>query len=1168
MPPKRNREEQVAKNDDEMEDTEIALSSSPSEAITASAADVTVSEAQKKKAKTDNSFHKDAKPGSLLRIKLKNIRNHSNLEVKFNHATNFITGLNGSGKSSILYGIKLALGWTPSKSDISIISSTSNGQASVELDIVNRGKSCWKGPDPKSPAPSIIRVIRKMTRPMADDSNRGSFTSKFEIWKVDEHGGAHVLYKDSRTAREALGEIRTALNIHHENPIHIMDQETSKKFMMSKGEDMFKFFMEATSLQADYNEIVNTVAKLNQTTDHLKQAQIDVEKRKRENDDTKAIYDKVKGIGELIAQIKDAKLLESWAEISEKMKQNDGIEAEIKKIDIEIHDPKNGCDHKINECVRMKEVFLKEIQEQEMKHTEIQDVIDKAQKEIDELEEEIREASDPVDKMKLQIKKCEEEAIKHEKRSIKFNDQLSDLLVAIENRRNLSKTAERAKALDAANALLKTSTEEFKIARVRTREAEESESKLTRKLEDIERERENSKSRRDELKETIRLSATFDDSDGLNSFRASSKPGPKEIVRIRALVDAHKNWKVKPVGPVGAFVRIKEQAFVRPFESKVQVDQFLVDNGDDLKTLTELCKNAGLLRSLKTCRRTAPAKGSFDVSRFSKPDGLKTFADILTFENEWVACAVYDEFSPHETVLATNDDDGIKKIQAKDARGKVVGMRTGVKRAITEDMREVKVTPGGALKNITIKSPKIDSDRPLIRGPSKEAANEDLKARLISSENHIENIERTVNETKFGYQTAKKEADKSRKALRDVEKRVQDAKNALEVAKNMPEDEEDEDEENDNGKRELFELKIQESNTAAAASREKIVVLKEKCDQEEINVNKLKKKLEDHASVINSPEIEASAAIIELNQKKISQLDALQTKYIDKRAGLKEKRDAEIEKVKALRELREELIENARKATGKDSLESVKKDKDWLENTQMARAHIKGLEKKLEQRRKIHGNVDFEEIRKAYENATTKYLAEKKKYESTTAQHVNLKQLKIQKVQGFKALRDECVKDVSLDFVDRMKAKGHMSSIEFKHGGKDGDYEGDEDDGTIEIKTIMDAMQRGEVDKDPKNKGRGAGSYSGGEKSFTGNCLLSSIAKAAKPPFRCVDEFDVYQDETKRRQMLMSLVQDAKEKDADGFYTQHILLTPHDISASVAPSETLVILRLSDPVRS
>jgi chromosome segregation ATPase len=279
-------------------------------------------------------------------------------------------------------------------------------------------------------------------------------------------------------------------------------------------------------------------------------------------------------------------------------------------------------------------------------------------------------------------------------------------------------------------------------------------------------------------------------------------------------------------------------------------------------------------------------------------------------------------------------------------------MRTGVKRAITEDMREVKVTPGGAIKNITIKSPKIDSDRPLIRGPSKEAANEDLKARLISAENHIENIERTLNETKFGYQTAKKEADKARKALRDVEKRVQDAKNALEVAKNMPEDEEDEDEENDNGERELLELKIQESNTAAAANREKIVVLKDKCDQEEINVNKLKKKLEDHASVINSPEIEASAAIIDLNQKKISQLDALQTKYIDKRAGLIEKRDAEIEKVKALRELREELIENARKATGKDSLESVKKDKDWLENTQMARAHIKGLEKKLEQRRK------------------------------------------------------------------------------------------------------------------------------------------------------------------------------------------------------------------------
>ena len=169
----------------EEDGTQLALSGSPRDRLPSTALDAAGAEPKSKKTKSDFSslIHKDAKPGSLLRIKLKNIRNHSNLEVKFNHATNFITGLNGSGKSSILYGIKLALGWTPSKSDISIISSTSNGQASVELDIVNRGKSCWKGPDPKSAAPSIIRVIRKMTRPMGDDSSRGTFTSKFEIWK-------------------------------------------------------------------------------------------------------------------------------------------------------------------------------------------------------------------------------------------------------------------------------------------------------------------------------------------------------------------------------------------------------------------------------------------------------------------------------------------------------------------------------------------------------------------------------------------------------------------------------------------------------------------------------------------------------------------------------------------------------------------------------------------------------------------------------------------------------------------------------------------------------------------------------------------------------------------------------------------------------------------------
>jgi len=1157
-------------NNNEEEDTQIPSPGSPGEGITYSALDEAGAEAKSKKTKTDFSslIHKDAKPGSLLRIKLKNIRNHGNLEVKFNHATNFITGLNGSGKSSILYGIKLALGWTPSKSDISIISSTSNGQASVELDIVNRGKSCWKGPDPKSAAPSIIRVIRKMTRPMGDDTNRGNFSSKFEVWKVDENGAAHALFKESKPAKDALEEIRLALNIHHENPIHIMDQETSKKFMMSKGEDMFKFFMEATSLQADFDEIANTVSKLRLTSEHLEQAKIDVEKRKRENDDTKAVYDKVKGIGELIAQIKDAKLLESWAEISEKMKQNDGVEAEIKKIDAEILDPKTGLDFKINECDKVKEKHVKEIQEQEKKQAEIQGVIDKAQKEIDVLEGQIREASDPVEKKKSQMKKAEADAVKQEKNSEKHDNDLKNLLEEIENRRNMSKTAERAKAMDAATAQLKSSSEELKAAKTKMLEAEESETKLKRKMDDADTEAANAKQRRDELQETVQASALFDDSDGLNSFKTSKKQGPKDLFRIRSLIDAHKTWKVKPVGPIGAFVRVKDQAFVRPFESKCHFDVFLVDNGDDLKTLNEICKNAGLMNSLKTCRRSAPAKNNFDVSLFKRPDGLKTFADILSFENDWVAFAVYDDFTPNETVLAKDEADGISKIQSRDSRGKVVGMRAGVKRAITEDMREIKVSPGGALKNITIKTPKIDSDRPLIRGPSKEAANNDLKVRLSQAEKFIERQERIVVDTKFSFQTAKKEADKASKALKLAESHVQKAKQALEVAKKMPEDEEDEAEEDDNAMRETFELKIQEANFAAVACRERAAILREKIFEEEKSVDELKKKLGDYSSILNSPEIEASTAIIEENQKKISTLEALQNRFRDKRAALKEKRDEEIEKANALRALREELIEKARLATGKDNLEMVKKDKDWLENTHLARAHIKGLEKKLEQRRKSHGTLNFEEIRKAYENATTKYLAEKKKFESTKAQNDNLKQLKAQKVNGFKALRDECIKDVSLDFTDRMKAKGHMTSIDFKHGGKSGDYEGEENEGIIEIKTIMDAMQRGEVDKDPRKKGRSAGSYSGGEKSFTGNCLLSSIAKAAKPPFRCVDEFDVYQDETKRRQMLMSLVQDAKEKDADGYYTQHILLTPHDISASVAPSETLVILRLADPVRN
>lgn len=103
----------------------------------------------------------------------------------------------------------------------------------------------------------------------------------------------------------------------------------------------------------------------------------------------------------------------------------------------------------------------------------------------------------------------------------------------------------------------------------------------------------------------------------------------------------------------------------------------------------------------------------------------------------------------------------------------------------------------------------------------------------------------------------------------------------------------------------------------------------------------------------------------------------------------------------------------------------------------------------------------------------------------------------------------------------------------------------------------------------PQEHGQSVGMLSGGEKSYTSAILLSAIAKVANPPFRLIDEFDVYQDEETRRKTMTMILADAKAvPDSDGLRMQYILLTPHDVSSAVPLNEDwLTVHRMKDPRR-
>ncbi|XP_062981261.1 structural maintenance of chromosomes protein 6 isoform X2 [Elgaria multicarinata webbii] len=87
-------------------------------------------------------------------------------------------------------------------------------------------------------------------------------------------------------------------------------------------------------------------------------------------------------------------------------------------------------------------------------------------------------------------------------------------------------------------------------------------------------------------------------------------------------------------------------------------------------------------------------------------------------------------------------------------------------------------------------------------------------------------------------------------------------------------------------------------------------------------------------------------------------------------------------------------------------------------------------------------------------------------------------------------------------------------------------------------------------------------SLSGGERSFSTVCFIVSLWSIAESPFRCLDEFDVFMDMVNRR-----IAMDMMLKMADSQrYRQFILLTPQSMS-SLPTSGIIRILRMQDPER-
>ncbi|KAJ3644782.1 hypothetical protein Zmor_022485 [Zophobas morio] len=183
-----------------------------------------------KKKRTSDDTQRRA--GTISRMILKNFMCHSMLDVDLN-TINIVIGRNGSGKSAILTALIVGLGGKASLTNrgtsVKGFIKAGKTSGSVEIQIYNGGPMGYR----QSKYGDKITILRNFT-----SSGSGSYKIKNENGEIIS------------TSVKEIHNITTSLNIQVDNPVCILNQDTSRNFLSSSDpKRKFTLFMKATKLE-------------------------------------------------------------------------------------------------------------------------------------------------------------------------------------------------------------------------------------------------------------------------------------------------------------------------------------------------------------------------------------------------------------------------------------------------------------------------------------------------------------------------------------------------------------------------------------------------------------------------------------------------------------------------------------------------------------------------------------------------------------------------------------------------------------------------------------------------------------------------------------------------------------------------------------------------------
>ncbi|GFT70092.1 structural maintenance of chromosomes protein 6 [Nephila pilipes] len=566
--------------------------------------------------------------GLIESVAVQNFMCHENLTLSLGPHMNCIIGENGSGKSAILTAIILALGGKSSATDrysnIKGFVKSGRNKGKIEVVLRNAGVTAYK-PEVYGEKITVVREFNK---------------EGISSYKIKSESGTIC----SNQKRE-LTNIMEAMDILVDNPLCVLTQEKSKKFLVSKEarpEKLYELFYKGTGLETleiKYQSMVNT----------KDEAKAELERKKSSIPEMKAELeklDKFVGSAKKISIYKNELLWATVIEMEKLFKEKE--EGYLKLLEnIKDHeDSLEECKIKHEEkSLELKE-FLKQKENSEKTMKDYRTALESLKEERDELAPILREKEQSLRKLNEDEKQL-----------------ITDLIALeedIENQqeKKLSTIAEEKRQCELAIQKLSMASSEIDVI-IRNNSEQRSKklaehSDTEKNIGELRAEIHNHNFKNKKCTENLMKAR--------DALQNKANAFGEHTVKVLQEIQSRRNQFIKlPIGPIGVHLEVKQPKYTLAIESAIGnslLKSFCVDNYQDSTILRDI-----LRKYYKTPPSIVVSRfeyGRFDVSGNAAQSTFPTVLEMLTIKNDIVANCLIDQAQIEKKLLVENASASVK----------------------------------------------------------------------------------------------------------------------------------------------------------------------------------------------------------------------------------------------------------------------------------------------------------------------------------------------------------------------------------------------------------------------------------------------------------------------------------------------------------------------------